>query len=72
MVRSKFTPEQKILTVPESVRTDNGTQYAGNDFRKAVSVFGIEHEFVWKHTPEQNGPRGIIPQDSQKVMPVAA
>ena len=37
------------------LRTDNGTQYTSNDFRKAVSVFGIKHEFVWKHTPEQNG-----------------
>ena len=37
------------------LRTDNGTQYTRNDFRKAVSVFGIKHEFIWKHTPEQNG-----------------
>ena len=37
------------------LRTDNGTQYTSNDFRKAVSVFGIKHEFVWKHTPEQSG-----------------
>ena len=55
MVKSNFTPEQKILTVSESVRTYNGTQYTSNDFRKAVSVFGIKHEFIWKHTPEQNG-----------------
>ena len=37
------------------LRTDNGTQYISNDFRKTVSVFGIKHEFIWKHTPEQNG-----------------
>ena len=37
------------------LRTYNGTQYTSNDFRKAVSVFGIKHEFIWKHTPEQNG-----------------
>ena len=37
------------------LRTDSGTQYTSNDFRKAVSVFGIKHEFIWKHTPEQNG-----------------
>ena len=24
-------------------------------FWEAVSVFGIKHEFIWKHTPEQNG-----------------
>ena len=34
------------------LRTDNGTQYTSNDFRKAESVFGIKHEFIWKHTPE--------------------
>ena len=34
------------------LRTDNGTQYTSNGFRKAVSVFGIKHEFIWKHTPE--------------------
>ena len=28
------------------LRTDNGTQYTSNDFRKAVSVFGIKHEFL--------------------------
>ena len=37
------------------LRTDNGTQYISNDFRKAVSIFGIKHEFIWKHTSEQNG-----------------
>ena len=37
------------------LRTDNGTKYTGNGFRKAVSAFGIKHEFIWKHTPEQNG-----------------
>ena len=55
MVKSKFTPEQKIRIVLESIRIDNGTQYTSNDFRKAVSIFGIRHEFIWKHTPEQNG-----------------
>ena len=37
------------------LRTDNGTQYTSSNFRKAASVFGIKHEFIWKHTPEQNG-----------------
>lgn len=37
------------------LRTDNGTQYASRDFRKAVSVLGIMHEFIWRNTPEQNG-----------------
>ena len=37
------------------IRTDNGSQYTSNDFRRAVSVLGIRHEFIWKNTPEQNG-----------------
>ena len=37
------------------LKTYNGTQYISNNFRKAVSVLGIKHEFIWKHTPEQNG-----------------
>ena len=37
------------------LRTDNGTQYINNGFRNTVSIFGIKHEFIWKHTPEQNG-----------------
>ena len=37
------------------IRTDNDSQYAGNDFRRTVAVLGIRHEFIWKSTPEQNG-----------------
>ena len=37
------------------IRTDNGSQYASNDFRRTVTVLGIRHEFIWKSTPEQNG-----------------
>ena len=35
--------------------TSELTEYTSNDFRKAVSIFGIRREFIWKHTPEQNG-----------------
>ena len=35
--------------------TSELTEYISNNFRKAVSVLGIKHEFIWKHTPEQNG-----------------
>ena len=37
------------------LRTDNGPQYGGREFKKAMQVLGIRHEFIWKHTPEQNG-----------------
>ena len=37
------------------LRTDNGPQYGGREFKKAIQVLGIRHEFIWKHTPEQNG-----------------
>ena len=37
------------------LRTDNGPQYGGREFKKVMQVLGIRHEFIWKHTPEQNG-----------------
>ena len=37
------------------LRTDNGPQYGGREFKKAMQAPGIRHEFVWKRTPEQNG-----------------
>lgn len=37
------------------LRTDNGSQYNSRDFRKAVTLLGIKQEFIWHHTPEQNG-----------------
>lgn len=37
------------------LRTDNGSQYNSRDFRQAVALLGIRHEFIWHHTPEQNG-----------------
>ena len=37
------------------IRTDNGPQYSSKDFRKSVSLLGIKQEFIWHHTPEQNG-----------------
>ena len=37
------------------IRTDNGNQYASNDFRRTAAALGIRHEFIWKNTPEQNG-----------------
>ena len=38
------------------LRTDNGKQYTGRAFRRAVQALGIgKHEFIWKNTPQQNG-----------------
>jgi len=37
------------------LRTDNGSQYNSRDFRQAIAFLGIRHEFIWHHTPEQNG-----------------
>ena len=37
------------------LRTDNGPQYISRKFREAMQALGIRQEFIWKHTPEQNG-----------------
>ena len=37
------------------LRTDNGLQYISRKFREAMQALGIRQEFIWKHTPEQNG-----------------
>ena len=37
------------------LQCDNGSQYAGKKFRKAVSLLGARLSFVRTHTPEQNG-----------------
>ena len=61
---SKDTAIQSILDAvvvakPECpkliIRTDNGSQYNSQDFRKAVTSLKIQQEFIWHHTPQQNG-----------------
>ena len=37
------------------IRTDNGTQYKSHKTRKAIKILGIAQEFIWHHTPQQNG-----------------
>ena len=38
------------------LRMDNGKQYTGRAFRRAVQALGTgKHEFIWKNTPQQNG-----------------
>ena len=48
---SAAKPECTNLTI----QCDNGSQYTSKDFRKAVSLLGINLKFIWKHTPQQNG-----------------
>ncbi|MGH2613112.1 MAG: IS3 family transposase [Rhabdochlamydiaceae bacterium] len=37
------------------IRVDNGSQYISNDFQKSVKILGAGLEFIYYHTPEQNG-----------------
>ena len=35
--------------------TDNGSQYISKKFREAITLLGARQEFIWYHTPQQNG-----------------
>ena len=37
------------------IRTDNGSQYVSKKFREAVMLLGARQEYIWHHTPQQNG-----------------
>jgi putative transposase len=37
------------------IRTDNGSQYVSKKFRKSIQILGARQEFIWHHTPQQNG-----------------
>jgi putative transposase len=37
------------------IRTDNGSQYVSKKFRESIAIFGARQEFIWHHTPQQNG-----------------
>ncbi len=37
------------------IRTDNGTQYKSHATRNSIKLFRIQQEFIWHHTPQQNG-----------------
>jgi len=43
--------------IPEqlTIRSDNGSQYTSNAFRKSMSVLGLKLEHIAVNTPEQNG-----------------
>ena len=37
------------------IRTDNGSQYVSRKFKEAILLLGARQEFIWHHTPQQNG-----------------
>jgi len=37
------------------IRTDNGSQYVSKKFRESIIILGARQEFIWHHTPQQNG-----------------
>lgn len=37
------------------IRTDNGSQYVSKKFRDSIQILGARQEFIYYHTPEQNG-----------------
>jgi len=37
------------------IRTDNGSQYTSKKFRESLQILGVRQEYIWYHTPEQNG-----------------
>jgi len=49
------TASQKPDVSHLRIRTDNGTQYKSNATRKSIKLLGIHQEFIWHHTPQQNG-----------------
>jgi len=36
-------------------RITNHKYWSSRDFQKSVALLGIKQEFIWHHTPEQNG-----------------
>jgi transposase InsO family protein len=38
-----------------TIRTDNGSQYISKKFRESMQILGARQEFIYHHTPEQNG-----------------
>ena len=39
----------------KKIRTDNGVEYMGNEFKYVCSKLGIIHETTSPYTPEHNG-----------------
>ncbi|WP_287954784.1 IS3 family transposase, partial [Acidiplasma sp.] len=43
--------------IPDNItlRTDNGPQYISKEFNNYLKIMGINHEYIEKETPEENG-----------------
>ena len=37
------------------IRTDHGSQYTSKVFNSAIKTLGLQHEYIWYKTPQQNG-----------------
>ncbi len=37
------------------IRTHNGSQYTSRELRESTKSLGMQHDFIWENTPEQNG-----------------
>jgi hypothetical protein len=44
-----------LFGVPEEIRSDNGPQYAGENFRRFCKEWGIDHTTSSPHYPQSNG-----------------
>ncbi len=50
-----------LLTIPARdaeglrIRSDNGTQYTSIQYKKTPKALRVTGEYIWHHTPEQNG-----------------
>jgi transposase InsO family protein len=51
--------EKALIKHPEAIgvrlRTDHGSQYGSNAFKKSMRILGVKQEFIAVNTPEQNG-----------------
>jgi hypothetical protein len=47
--------ERKTGKKCKTLRSDNGTEYTNNEFKKHLAGAGIQHEFTVEYTPQQNG-----------------
>ena len=47
----RFPPSMPVKLI---LRTDNGLQYIAGEFRSSMKILDIGHEYIQKHTPEDN------------------
>jgi len=54
-VKFKLLAEKQFLTPIKQFQSDNGGEYASNQFKDFVSQHGILHRLTCPHTSQQNG-----------------